>query len=100
MNLIEERWIPVRRQSGKDERIAPWELTDDFEQDPVVALAAPRPDFQGGLMQFLISLLQTAAPPDEEKGLEWEDWLEDPPNSEVLWAAFAPYVDCFDLDGD
>ena len=100
MNLIEERWIPVRRQSGKDERIAPWELTDDFEQDPVVALAAPRPDFQGGLMQFLIGLLQTAAPPDEEKGLEWEDWLEDPPNSEVLWAAFAPYVDCFDLDGD
>ncbi len=100
MNLIEERWIPVRRQSGKDERIAPWELTDDFEQDPVVALAAPRPDFQGGLMQFLIGLLQTAAPPDEEKGIEWEDWLEDPPSSEVLWAAFAPYVDCFDLDGD
>ena len=100
MNLIEERWIPVRRWSGKDELIAPWELTDDFKQDPVVALAAPRPDFQGGLMQFLIGLLQTAAPPDEEKGLAWEDWLEGPPDCEVLREAFSPYVDCFNLDED
>ena len=100
MNLIEDRWIPVRRQNGEEEKIAPWELTNNFERNPIVALAAPRPDFQGGLMQFLIGLLQTAAPPDEDNGLEWEDWFEEPPEPETLRAKFGPFVDCFYLDGD
>ena len=100
MNLIEDRWIPVRRQNGKEEKIAPWELTSNFEHNPIVALAAPRPDFQGGLMQFLIGLLQTAAPPDEDSGLEWENWFEEPPEPEKLRAKFDPFVDCFHLDGD
>ena len=101
MNLIEDRWIPVRRQNGEEEKIAPWELTSNFEHNPIVALAAPRPDFQGGLMQFLIGLLQTAAPPDEDSGLEWEDWFEEePPEPEKLRAKFDPFVDCFHLDGD
>ena len=99
MNLIKDRWIPVSRQNGEEEKIAPWELTDNFEHNPIVALAAPRPDFQGGLMQFLIGLLQTAAPPDEDNDLEWEDWFEDPPKPEKLRAKFDPFVDCFYLDG-
>jgi len=100
MNLIEDRWIPVQRLNGDQERIAPWELTSDFQNNPVVSLAAPRPDFKGGLMQFLIGLVQTSAPPDEREGPEWEDWLEEPPAPEVLRETFAPYVDCFNLDGD
>ena len=100
MNLIEDRWIPVRRQNGEEEKIAPWELTSNFERNPIVALAAPRPDFQGGLTQFLIGLLQTVAPPDEDSGLEWEDWFEEPPEPEKLRAKFDPFVDCFHLDGD
>ena len=100
MNLIEDRWIPVRRQNGKEEKIAPWELTSNFERNPIVALAAPRPDFQGGLMQFLIGLLQTAAPPDEDNGLEWEDWFVEPPEPETLRTEFDPFVDYFHLDGD
>ena len=101
MNLIEDRWIPVHRQNGEEEKIAPWELTSNFDRNPIVALAAPRPDFQGGLMQFLIGLLQTAAPPDEDSGLEWEDWFEEePPEPEKLRAKFDPLVDCFHLDGD
>ena len=100
MNLIEDRWIPVRRQNGEEEKIAPWELTSNFEHNPIVALAAPRPDFQGGLMQFLIGLLQTATPPDEDNDLEWEDWFEEPPKPEELRAKFDPFVDCFHLDGD
>ena len=100
MNLIEDRWIPVHRQNGEEEKIAPWELTSNFDRNPIVALAAPRPDFQGGLMQFLIGLLQTAAPPDEDNDLEWEKWFEEPPTPEELRAKFDSFVDCFHLDGD
>ena len=100
MNLIEDRWIPVRRLGGRIERIPPWMVTDSFENDPVVALAEVRPDFKGGLMQFLIGLIQVAAAPDEQAGPEWEDLFEAPPAPDELRKAFAPYVDCFHLDGD
>ena len=86
-------------QNGEEEKIAPWELTSNFEHNPIVSLSAPRPDFQGGLMQFLIGLLQTAAPPDEDNDLEWENWFEKPPKPEELRAKFDPFVDCFYLDG-
>jgi CRISPR system Cascade subunit CasA len=60
MNLISERWIPVRHADGSHERIAPWQLTDGVGGDnPIVAVASPRPDFDGALTQFLIGLLQT-----------------------------------------
>ena len=51
-------------------------------------------------MQFLIGLLQTTSPPDEDKGLEWVDWFEKPPEPETLRAKFEPFVDCFHLNGD
>jgi len=100
MNLLEDPWIPIRRLDRREERIAPWQLTESFEENPVVALAAPRPDFKGGLMQFLIGLLQTAVPPDEEQGREWEQWLIEPPSPDELREAFSPYVSYFQLDGD
>ncbi len=59
MNLLESQWIPVRRESGES-YIAPWQLTEP--DDSVLELAAPRPDFNGALLQFLIGLLQTPAP--------------------------------------
>jgi CRISPR system Cascade subunit CasA len=54
MNLISDAWIPIRRKGGEEERIAPWEVTTRYSDDPIVALAAPRPDFNGALIQFLI----------------------------------------------
>jgi CRISPR system Cascade subunit CasA len=98
MNLLEMRWIPIRRKSGLVERIAPWQITDAFDEDPVVALAAPRPDFKGALMQFLIGLVQTAIPPSDDE--EWSERLENPPHPDILRDAFMPYYDCFHLDGD
>jgi len=95
MNLIESPWIPVRRQSGED-RIAPWQITDQL--DPVLALAAPRPDFNGALLQFLIGLLQTACPP--EPGEQWGAWLEQPPQPEILKQKFQAFSYAFDLDGE
>ena len=83
MNLIIDRWIPARRQSGKTERIAPYQIAE--MDDPVVDLDAPRPDFQGALDQFLIGLLQTTyAPKDDE---EWDERFESP-DIDDLKAAF------------
>ncbi|MEW6489318.1 MAG: type I-E CRISPR-associated protein Cse1/CasA [Thermodesulfobacteriota bacterium] len=98
MNLIEDAWIPARRQSGAVERIAPWQLTDRFAEDPFVGLAAPRPDFNGALAQFLVGLLQTCFAPED--GREWRSRRREPPDPPTLKKAFAPVSFAFDLDGD
>lgn len=96
MNLIDDPWIPVRRVDGDSRRIRPHELT--ITDNPVVALDAPRPDFNGALAQFLIGLLQTVCAPANEE--EWEDWLWSPPVPDTLAQRFAPLAPCFQLDGD
>jgi len=99
LNLIHDPWIPVRRRGDQREWIAPWQLTDGHDTDPIVALDAPRADFQGALAQFLIGLLQTAAPPDPGKGIDWDRWLEEPP-PERLRELFSLHADAFELGGD
>lgn len=94
MNLISERWIPVRRADGSTQRIAPWELTDGIADNPIVAVASPRPDFDGALTQFLIGLLQTTCTPSED---QWWDWRESPPASDVLKRRFEPLLSAFQL---
>ena len=97
-NLIHEHWIPIRRESGASERIAPWQLTDGLDDDPIIELAAPRPDFDGALIQFLIGLVQTAYAPETER--DWRRGLTDPPAPETLREAFAEYEHAFNLEGD
>jgi CRISPR system Cascade subunit CasA len=92
------RWLPVRRASGNSDRIAPWEITADHEDNPIVAVDALRADFNGALIQFLIGLLQTTIAPKDRS--EWEDrFFDRPPRPEELKAAFSRYRDAFDLDG-
>ena len=98
-NLIEEPWIPVRRQSGEETWIRPWEVTDHVEgASPILALNAPRPDFNGSLIQFLIGLVQTAFGPHDER--EWRKRLQRPPSPAELRDAFSKYERAFELDGD
>src|SRR5438128_584912 len=97
MNLIEDEWIPVRRRSGEVTRIGPWQVTDGFAEDPFIELAAPRPDFNGALIQFLIGLLQTAVPPTN--GQARRAWRRSPPSAEELRARLENLVRFFDLDG-
>ncbi len=100
-NLVEEGWIPVLTRSGCGKRIAPYEITKDFNGDNIASLDAPRPDFNGALIQFLIGLVQTCLPPkSDEPDLEWEDRLQDPPSPEELHQAFSKYSHAFNLDGD
>ena len=96
MNLMNDPWIPVRCADGQMRRIRPHELT--ATDNPVVALDAPRPDFNGALAQFLIGLLQTVCAPIDEE--QWEEWLWSPPTPDTLRQRFEPLAACFQLDGN
>jgi CRISPR system Cascade subunit CasA len=96
MNLIDDAWIPIRRKSGEEARIAPWGVTIRYGDDRIVALAAPRPDFNGALIQFLIGLLQTTCAPDSPH--TWREWLHNPPMPEELRTKFQPVAYAFELD--
>jgi len=103
MNLLKTNFIPVRRANGLRESIMPWQLTDKYDENPIMALDAPRPDFNGALFQFLIGLLQTAAPPEKSDHSDWLNWLESPNISaspDVLRGKFLRYENAFNLDGD
>lgn len=98
MNLVNDPWIPVRRLGGSRELIAPWQLTERHEDDPVVSLGSPRADFDGALMQFLIGLLQTVMPPEDDD--VWHDSYEEPPAAEELREAMVQHASAFDLFGE
>lgn len=100
LNLIEDAWIPVRRKDGTRDTIRPAGIVD-FGPDgdnPPVALNAPRPDFDGALIQFLIGLLQTVCAPERER--DWRKWLKERPSFEQLHAKFQPFAHAFDFEGD
>jgi CRISPR system Cascade subunit CasA len=94
MNLLEEKWLPVRRCTGQVDWIAPHQITEP----DIVAFAASRADFNGALAQMMIGLLQTTTPIDDEGN--WEDLLDVPPTAEALQKWFAPIAEAFVLDGD
>ena len=96
-NLIHEPWLPVRRRSGDVDAIQPWRITEGIEDDPCVAFAWPRPDFNGAAHEFLIGLLATVAAPDDDDAWK-QEWLS-PPSSEVLRERFSTVAHAFDLDG-
>lgn len=98
MNLIYDPWIPVRRADGSREIIAPWQLTEGIADNPIVAVASPRPDFDGALTQFLIGLLQTTCPP--ENASAWRLWRQEPPLKEVLLERFETIKSAFDFGSE
>jgi CRISPR system Cascade subunit CasA len=94
MNLIKNAWIPVIRANSGKGLIAPWQIAE--QEDPIRELAAPRPDFQGAMYQFLIGLLQTGfAPKDQD---EWLKYWEVPPTAEILRSRLEALAGAFDFD--
>lgn len=94
MNLITDEWIPVIRQDKSPGCIAPWQIAE--QDNPVIEINAPRPDFQGALYQFLIGLLQTCfAPEDEDK---WHEYGENPPTQDGLKTHFEKVAFAFEVD--
>ena len=98
LDLLGDPWIPVRRLSGARDLIAPHEITARYAEDPIVAIAAPRPDFDGALHEFLIGLLATCFRPVDED--DWFDRLDAPPGPDELREAFSAVGEAFRLDGD
>jgi CRISPR system Cascade subunit CasA len=94
-NLIEKQWIPVLRRDGTQAMIAPHEVTDRFNENPVVSLNAPRPDFNGALIQFLIGLVQTVAAP--QSGADWKKRLVEPLTPVELQSGLIPIRKAFEL---
>lgn len=98
-NLINNQWIPVKQDiSGEPEYIAPWQITDPPASNPIITFSAPRPDFNGALIQFLIELAQTAYPPSDPQ--DWRKKFSKPPSPDELKDAFGQYAHAFNLDGD
>lgn len=96
--MINEKWIWVNRRDGKKEKISPWEITDQLDSNPIISLAAPRPDFNGSLIQFLIGLVQTTMSPRNER--DWRKYFINPPKMDELHAVFGEVSDVFNLDGN
>lgn len=97
-NLLQQPWLPWRRRNGEVEWGSPALLTDDILHNPVVALAAPRPDFDGALQEFLIGLLGVALEIPSEQA--WLELWHNPPTPDELTSAFAKLSHAFNLDGD
>ncbi|MCK5771744.1 type I-E CRISPR-associated protein Cse1/CasA [Algiphilus sp.] len=95
MSLLDYKWLPVRR-SATSERdwITPAQLSDP----DIAAFDAPRPDFNGALLQFAIGLLQTTTPVDTSR--EWAERFREPPDEEELQRWFDSVAPALDLDGD
>lgn len=94
MNLLTSYWLPFLTREGATVYRPPCAVADP----EIIDLALPRADFQGAAYQFLIGLLQTTLPPQDHG--EWLDRFIEPPEADELAAAFAPFADTFELEGD
>jgi CRISPR system Cascade subunit CasA len=92
MNLINSRWIPVRRQSGTEGLVSPIELLDD---DSPVALLWPRADMNLACLELLIGLMYVADPPENES--DWRKRAAEPDRS-ALQEAFDELAPFFELE--
>lgn len=93
INLIRDRWIPLRTRNAVD-AIRPCDIVRVGEAE----LCGARPDYNGALIQILIGLYQTFVTPRTED--EWADWLHDPPTSEELAERLEPWAHAFELSGE
>ncbi len=97
-DLRSEPWIPWRRRSELVEWGPPSMLVSQIDDDPVVAIAALRPDFDGALQEFLIGLMTVALMPEDEA--DWRARWDTPPSVDELQAALDGLPAAFDLDGE
>ncbi len=94
INLITDKWIPVRHKSGNRKLISPLDVFDPV--DPVLSVDATRTPWNAALTEFLIALYQTALFPED--AAEWRR-LEKPSQDE-LRKALLGVTSSFDLEGN
>lgn len=91
LNLALDRWIPVRRRSGRRDAIALWEITD--RDDPPVRLDWGRGDFDACCHELLIGMIFAAAAPTDLT--TWRDFADDPPQPDEIREALDPLAEAF-----
>lgn len=101
-SLISEAWLPYRRLSGERGWARPAEVLAASE-DPVVAVAWGRADFDGAVREFLIGLIAVAyrdvlTDHGDEVGA-WRRHLQNAPALAELDARFAALEPAFFLGG-
>ena len=98
LNLIRDRWIPVRRKDGTVEKIRPAEVLDfgPDGENPPVAVAAVRPDFNSALIQFLIGIFQTAVAPKREG--DWRKTWKNRPTVDAMQREFDDFAHAFEVE--
>lgn len=77
MNLLKDKWIKVIRKDGSLDEIVPFEITAQFQENPIVDVVTPRADFRGAIYQFFIGLFQTVYCPNDDQ--DWQDKFNTPP---------------------
>lgn len=97
-NLLIDSWLPVLRQHSGRGTVAPIQLTEAWDSDPIIALDWPRADLRVATLELFTGALTTACPPRDTNA--WLDWWDAPPDAAALAAAFAPLAHAFELDGD
>ena len=98
-DLRTESWIPWRRRRSGIVWGPISMLVDGLDgDDPVIAIAAPRPDFDGALSEFLIGMLSVALRAADEDA--WRELWKQPPSPAVLQGALDALSDAFVLDAE
>ncbi|WP_029894813.1 type I-E CRISPR-associated protein Cse1/CasA [Desulfohalovibrio reitneri] len=101
-NLLSEPWLPVTRLRSGLAHIAPHQLTENLDGDPVVSLAFPRPDLNAAVLEWLIGLVQTVYWDELKNNTAWVTLWESPPPPEDLHRRMEPFSYAFELlaEGD
>lgn len=98
-NLLASPWLPARRQRTGFAWISADQLAPaDAGDDPVVALAFPRPDWNAAVTEFLIGVICAAMGPPSAGA--WRKAWQSPPTTTQLAEALAPLVARFNGDGE
>lgn len=97
-NVLTFPWIPFRRKSGEVVWCPPSAITDGIDSDPIMEIAAPRPDFAGAIAEFTVGILSTGFAVGDEA--EWRMLWEKPPTPTVVAQRFSSLLAAFNLDGD
>jgi CRISPR system Cascade subunit CasA len=98
MNLIKDLWLPVIRNDGSREKIAIWQMLDNYKTNPIIDIESPRPDFRNAIYQLLIGIVQVAAMPEDDD--EWHKLWDKPYSEKDFKSKILEYEDCFEIDSD
>lgn len=97
MNLLTDPFFPIQRADGQRDLLTFTQLITETVNPPT-AFAAPRPDFDGALLQLGIGLLQTLMAPKDHQ--TWARWMQQPPDVPTVEAAIAPHIPHFQCTHD